>query len=139
MIYIDTDPILARHLSKDQYHGQAISFWNSIQKKGEACMTSNFVLDEAFSLLGRRAGYGFAAQRARNIYASQSLTILRPNKNDELKAIDFFEKYSDHRLSFTDCISFVLMQSKKIKRVFTFDHHFQILGFQKYPRKISIH
>ncbi len=139
MIYIDTGAFLARHLSKDQYHGQAISFWNSIQKKGETCMTSNFVLDEAFTLLGRRAGYGFAAQRARNIYASESLSILRPNKKDESKAIDFFEKYSGHRLSFTDCISFVLMQSKKIKRVFTFDHHFQILGFQKYPKNISIH
>ncbi len=65
MIYIDTGAFLARHLSKDQYHGQAISFWNSIQKKGEACMTSNFVLDEAFTLLGRLAGSGFAAKRAR--------------------------------------------------------------------------
>ena len=139
MIYIDTGAFLARHLSKDQYHGQANSFWDLIQKKGEACVTSNFVLDETFTLLGRRAGYVFAAQRARNIYASEWLTILRPSKNDELKALDFFEKYSDHRLSFTDCISFVLMKNKKIKRVFTFDHHFQILGFQKYPREISIH
>ena len=138
MIFIDTGAFLARHLSKDQNHRQAISFWKSIQKKGEACVTSNFVLDETLTLLGRRAGYGFAAQRARNIYASESLTIIRPDKNDELKAIDFFEKYSDHRLSFTDCISVVLMQNKKIKRVFSFDHHFQILGFQKYPQKISI-
>jgi uncharacterized protein len=137
VIYIDTGPFLARHLARDQYHGQANSFWKSIQKKAEVCMTSNFVLDETFTLLGRRAGYGFAAQRARNIYASEWLTILRPNKNDELKAIDLFEKYSDHRLSFTDCISCVLMQSKKIKRVFTFDHHFQILGFQIYPKEFG--
>jgi predicted nucleic acid-binding protein len=96
----------------------------------------NFVLDETFTLLGRCAGYGFAAQRARNICASEWFTILRPDKNDELKAIDYFEKYSNHRLSFTDCISFVLMQSKKIKRVFTFDHHFLTLGFIKYPKNI---
>ena len=135
MIYIDTGAFLARHLSKDQYHRQANLFWNSIREKSEICMTSNFVLDEAFTLLGRRAGYGFAAQRARNIYASESITILRPSIEDELKAIDFFEKYSDHRLSFTDCISFVLMHNRKIKRVFTFDHHFQIVGFQTYPKK----
>ena len=96
-------------------------------------MTSNFVLDETFTLLGRRAGHSFAAQRARNIYASESLNILRPGKEDELKAIVFFEKYSDHQLSFTDCVSFVLMQNRKIKRVFTFDHHFQLLGFQALP------
>lgn len=135
MIYIDTGAFLARHLSKDQYHRQANTFWDSIRKKNEACMTSNFVLDETFTLLGRRAGYSFAAQRARNIYASESLNILRPNREDELKAIDFFEKYSDQRLSFTDCVSFVLMKSKKIKRVFTFDHHFQLAGFQIYPKR----
>jgi predicted nucleic acid-binding protein len=135
VIYIDTGAFLARHLSKDQYYRQANAFWDSIRKKSETCVTSNFVLDETFTLLGRRAGYSFAAQRARNIYASESLSILRPSREDELKAIDFFEKYSDNRLSFTDCISFVLMQNKKIKRVFTFDHHFQLVGFQTYPKR----
>ena len=134
MIYIDTGAFLARHLSKDQYHPQAIVCWETIQKKDEACVTSNFILDETFTLMGHRAGYNFAAQRARNIYASQSLQILRPSRKEELKAMDFFEKYSDHRLSFTDCISFVLMQTKKIKRVFTFEHHFQFLGFQTVPK-----
>jgi predicted nucleic acid-binding protein len=134
VIYIDTGALLARHLSKDRYHFQASSFWHSIRKKNETCMTSNFVLDETFTLLGRRAGYDFAAQRAKNIYSSKSISIIRPTREDELKAIDFFEKYSDHRISFTDCVSFVLMQTRKIKRVFTFDHHFQILGFQAYPK-----
>jgi len=134
MIYIDTGAFLARHLSKDQYHRQAISFWDQIRKKNEKCVTSNFVLDETFTLLGRRAGYGFAAQRARNIYASESLDILRPSREDEMEAIGFFEKYSDHRLSFTDCVSFVLMKIKRVKRVFTFDHHFHLAGFQIYPK-----
>ena len=98
-------------------------------------MTSNFVLDETFYLLGRRAGYSFAVQRARNIYASELLNILQPSREDELKAIGFFEKYSDQRLSFTDCVSFVLMKTKKIKRVFTFDPHFQLAGFQIYPKR----
>ena len=133
MIFIDTGAFLARHLPKDQYHRKAKNFWDSIRKKNETCVTCNFVLDETFTLLGRRAGYRFAAQRARNIYASDSLNILRPSREGELEAIDFFEKYSDQRLSFTDCVSFVLMKSKKIKRVFTFDQHFQLAGFQICP------
>ena len=133
MIYIDTGAFLARHLSKDQYHFKANAFWDSIRKNSETCVTSNFVLDETFTLLGRRAGYSFAAQRARNIYASELVNILRPSREDELKAIALFEKYSDHHISFTDCVSFVLMKSRRIKRVFTFDQHFQIAGFQLYP------
>jgi hypothetical protein len=133
VLFIDTGAFLARHLSKDQYHSRAAAFWDVIRRKNEFCATSNFVLDETFTLLGRRAGYSFAAERARNIYMSQSLRILRSDGEDELKAIDLFEKYSDHRLSFTDCVSIVLMKKSKIKKVFTFDHHFQILGFQLFP------
>ena len=40
----------------------------------------------------------------------------------------------DQHLSFTDCVLLVLMKSKKIKRVFTFDQHFQLAGFQVYPK-----
>jgi len=137
MIYIGTGAFLARHLSNDQYHQQAITFWDLIRKKREKCATSNFVLDEAFTLLGRRAGYRFAVQRARNIYASASISILRPDREIELEAIAFFEKYADHRISFTDCISFVLMKFNKIRRGFTFDYHFHLAGFHIYPKKTN--
>ena len=133
MIYIDTGAFLARHLSNDQYHRQANTFWDLIRQTQEKCVTSNFVLDETFTLLARRAGYSFAAQRAKNMYASESLEILRPSREVELEAIGFFEKYSDHRLSFTDCVSLVLMRIKKINRAFTFDYHFRLAGFHTYP------
>ena len=134
MIYIDTGALISRHLARDQYHQQSVAFWNIIAKKGESCVTSNFVLDGALALLGRRGGYTFAAQRARNIYASHNVKIIRPGLDDELKAIDLFEKYADQNLSFTDCVSLALMQTRKIKRVFTFDNHFKYLGFQTFPK-----
>lgn len=133
MIYIDTGAFLARYLGQDQYHQQAIDFWDAIQKKRESCFTSNFVLDETFTLLGRRAGYTFAAERAQNIYASKLLTILRPTRNDEIRAIELFQKFAEHKVSFTDCISIVLMRNERIKRVFSFDTHFQWAGFKVCP------
>lgn len=133
MIFIDTGAFLARYLSHDQYHAQAVEFWEKIRQRKESCFTSNFVLDETFTLLGRRAGYEFAAERADYIYASEVLAILRPDREDELKAIGFFKKYADQAVSFTDCISFVLMRQKKIRRVFSFDRHFEWAGFKIYP------
>lgn len=55
MIYIDTGALLARYVKRDQYHEQAVEFWNRLQKTRERCFTNNFVLDETFTLLGRRA------------------------------------------------------------------------------------
>ncbi len=130
MIYIDTGAFIARHLKRDQYHDSAIKCWNILQTHNERYFTSNFVLDETFTLLGRRAGYKFAAQRARNIFLSDTITILRPVREDELLAIDLFEKYSNLEVSYTDCISFVLMSRNRIDRVFSFDRHFELAGFK---------
>ena len=133
MIFIDTGAFIARHMARDQYHQPAVEYWDIIKIKKESCFTSNFVLDETFTLLGRRAGNKFAAQRALNIYASKLITILRPTREDEIKAIDLFQSLSDQRVSFTDCISFVLMRKEKIKRAFSFDKHFSMLGFELLP------
>ena len=133
MIFIDTGAFLARYLRKDQHHRSAIAVWKELGSKRENCVTSNFVLDETFTLLGRRAGYAFAVQRAKNIYASQVITICRPDKNDEIKALQFFSKYADQHVSFTDCVSFVMMKREKINRVFSFDRHFELAGFHVIP------
>ena len=133
MIFIDTGAFLARYLRNDQHHRSAVAVWEKLGSNHENCVTSNFVLDETFTLLGRRAGYGFAVQRAKNIYASQTLTIYRPDRRDEINALRFFGKYADQHVSFTDCISFVLMKREKISRVFSFDRHFEFAGFHVVP------
>lgn len=129
MIFIDTGAFLARYLANDQHHKQALQGWRKIQNQSLSCFTSNFVLDETFTLLARRSSYEFASERARNILLSSFLTILRPLPEDELDALDLFEKLADQKVSYTDCISFVLMRQKKIGNAFTFDSHYEIAGF----------
>ena len=129
MIFIDTGAFVARYLEKDQFHNKAVNVWQSIVKEGSGCTTSNFVLDETLTLIGRRAGNKFAAERGNNIYTSKLITILRPDLTDELKAMKTFVKFADQSVSFTDCVSFELMRRHKIKKVFTFDNHFEFAGF----------
>ena len=133
MIFVDTGSFLARYLARDQYHGRAVEAWKRLHSEAPRCFTSNFVLDETFTLLARRAGYRFAAQRGRNILASHHLTVLRPDQDDERSALDLFEKYSDQKLSFTDCVSFVLMRGRRLRRAFSFDRHFVLAGFELWP------
>ncbi len=47
-----------------------------------------------------------------------------------MNAWKMFKKYEDKELSFTDCISFVLMKNLKLNKAFTFDEHFKQLGFE---------
>ena len=131
MIFIDTGALVARHVSADQHHAAALAAWGRIETSRDRCFTSNFVLDEVWTLLARRAGAAFAAERARRLYASPRFTILRPEQDDELDALSLLEKYADQAVSYTDCISFVLMRRTKIRRAFTFDAHFERAGFER--------
>lgn len=133
MIFIDTGAFLARHVASDQHHEAAVEAWSELAAGRTPCTTSNYVLDETFTLLARRAGHSFAVERARNILSSASMTILRPGHEEELAALDDFEKYGDQEVSFTDCVSFVLMRKAKLKRAFTFDAHFRYAGFRMWP------
>ena len=133
MIFVDTGAFLARYVRRDQHHHRASEGWATIARRRWRCVTSNFVLDETFTLLARRASYRFAAERARNIMASEILEVLRPTAEDELRALELFEKYADQRVSFTDCVSFVLMRRSRIERAFSFDGHFSRAGFMIWP------
>lgn len=117
-------------MAADQHHARAVAAWPELLRSKSRCYTSNFVLDETFTLLARRAGYDFAAQRARNILDSVALHILRPEAVDERQALAFFEKFADQKASFTDCVSFALMRRHRIGRAFSFDRHFEVAGFE---------
>ena len=110
----------------------ATALWNKIRSTHERCVTGNFVLDETFTLLARRASYSFAAEKARIIYAASSLEILRPDSLTELAALNWFEKFADQEVSFTDCVSFALMREADIRTAFSFDSHFERAGFKKW-------
>ena len=133
MIFIDTGAFLARYIERDQYHDAATEHWRTLQSDRRQTFTSNFALDEMFTLLARRSTYQFAVERARNLFESTSLSILRPDENDELAALELFYKYADQGVSFTDCVSFVLMKKRNIKCAFSFDRHFTLAGFDVEP------
>ena len=134
MIFVDTGAFLARYVKEDSQHQRARRAWAEIERNHSRCFTSSFVLDETFTLLGRRASYSFAADRARSLLRSAALTILRPDAEDEEKAVDVFAKFADQRVSFTDCISIALMRRNRLERAFTFDRHFASAGFEIMPK-----
>lgn len=133
MIFVDTGAFLARYLARDRHHERSRQAWEELSLQHWRVHTSGFVLDETITLLGRWASHGFAADRAEALFASGNLEILRPEADDELEALEFFRKFADQKVSFTDCTSFVLMRRRGIERVFGFDRHFAHAGFDLWP------
>jgi predicted nucleic acid-binding protein len=131
VIFVDSGAILARYLVRDQHHADAVRGWE--RARPERLFTSNLVLAETFTLLARWAGGAFAAERARTLLRSERMEVLRAGLAEELEAVPLLEKYADQKVSFTDCVSFVLMRRQGIDRAFSFDRHFPAAGFRLWP------
>jgi len=120
---------LARYLRRDQYHQEAIRLWKELEASKKSICTSNFVIDETITLLARKANGNYAVEKAKIIFSSNVLEIIRVDERLELQAVRLFEKYADQNISFTDCVSFAIMRQNNIVDTFSFDKHFIYAGF----------
>ncbi len=133
MIFIDTGAFIASYLKGDQHHRKAVDAWQRLANERTPCITTNFVLNETINYFSRRVSRLFAADVAKALYASKTLRIVRPIAAHEISAIELLRKYADQKVGFTDCISFALMDDMKIPRAFSFDRHFDLPGFIRFP------
>jgi len=105
-IFVDTGAYLAFFHKADQCHQLACKAWQELESQQRIIVTTNHVLDELATLLGRRTEYAFAARKIAQIYASELVVIERSSELDEYEALAIFQKYADQKVSFTDCLSF---------------------------------
>ena len=133
-LFLDTGAFIARYDADDQYHTAAVKAWAALAPPQTRwrLVTSGGVLTETFTLLGRRAGFPFAAGVARTILDSPSLSIRWGDADTASAALVWFTKFADQSVSWVDCESFALMRQARITRAFTYDRHFEDAGFHRW-------
>jgi predicted nucleic acid-binding protein len=132
-LFVDTGALVARVLPRDQHHDACRRGWETVENIGIKLYSSEHVLDEAISLLIRQAGGDYAARWARDHLASEEIEWLAASRDDLDEALRWLGKFSDQKLSFTDCLSFGLMRREGIPAVFGFDRHFALVGYELWP------
>lgn len=130
-VFVDTVGWVALKDSSDNLHANAHLLNKELLASGTRYITSNFVLDESYTLLLSRTSHGVAVQFGEEIRASRMVTVVHVSEELEEEAWQLFKRYSDKEFSFTDCTSFVIMQQRGIWEAFTNDHHFEQAGFQR--------
>lgn len=133
-LFVDTGAFIARYDADDQYHAAAVAAWAELAPPTGRwrLVTSSGVIGETFTLLGRRAGFPFAARVARSILDSPSISIHWSDAEVAGAALVLFTKFADQAVSWVDCESFALMRSARITRAFTYDRHFEDAGFHRW-------
>lgn len=130
-VFVDTSLFKALVDPSDEFHKQAISLWDKLEAEGAILTTSNYVLDESFTLIRARCGVEAVEKFRQSLLSSTFvLKIVRVTVVDEANAWEWFLK-DWSKLSFTDCVSFAIMDRLHLVRAGTFDKHFARAGFRQ--------
>jgi len=133
-IFVDTSGWVALKHRGDTLWQAATALNRSLLASGNHYVTTNFVLDESYTLLRLRAGHHVAVELGEEIAASPSVTVVQISPELEEEAWQMFKRYADKVFSYTDCTSFVVMRHRGIWDAFTNDHNFEQVGYQRLLR-----
>jgi len=128
-VFVDSGAWIALALSRDPLHAQAREQWELLQEAGARLHTSIPVVIETFTFLERNAIRDVALAWKEAIYKPGSVRILPCELRDLEQSWEYFRRRDLQRLSAVDATSFVIMKRARIRRAYTFDHHFAIAGF----------
>ena len=123
-VFIDTGAFCALTIPKDEHNQKAKFILKQLKERKAILYTSDYVLDEVYTLLKTRASHTTSVKFMDELQKI-SIIILRITQGIEESAKAIFRQFEDKRLSFTDCSSFALINHFGIDAVFAFDEHFR--------------
>ena len=129
-LFVDTWGWMVLEDRKAAEHGVAAGYYAEAGKTTGNIFTTNFVLDETFSLLFRRRPFEEASRFAKGLLESPFIAREEITTSRFRRAFDLRLAFRDKPdISFTDLTSMAMMQELKITDVLTGDRHFVQSGF----------
>ena len=123
---VDTAGFLSLYDEADDYHRQAVSFYDAAAKR----LTTNYVLAEYVALahvrgVPRREIIKFSNR----ILDDKTIETIWIDENLHRRAVALLRERADKSYSLCDAVSFVVMRERGISESLTTDKHFRQEGF----------
>ncbi|HET6465556.1 MAG TPA: PIN domain-containing protein [Nitrospiria bacterium] len=128
--FIDTSAFYALEDGDDRNYEEARAIQERFRLERPMLFTTHHVLDESITLIGSRLQPRRAVRFARQLLSSRAIRLIRTDEATEMAALHVYERFSDPRMSFTDCLSFTVMRALGITTAFAFDRDFERAGFK---------
>ncbi|MBI4008783.1 type II toxin-antitoxin system VapC family toxin [Candidatus Roizmanbacteria bacterium] len=129
-VFIDTSAFISYFRKDATYHSEVSEKLDLYQKTKTRLFTSDYVLDELFTW--------FVSRYHRSLVEKIFVYLQRAEIEGEIKVLfidrhvfkktqALFLKFSEHKISFTDAVSYVLYKDFKMDEIFTLDRDFKKL------------
>ena len=130
VVLFDSSAAVALGDPSDQFHNDAHLFFSSTTDVIWASL--NATAHETFTVARRRLGFSSAIRLYDFMTGCRMYRIIY-GREDELQAREHLVRLRDHGLSFHDALAAAVMKRLGIYRMFSFDHHFFLFGFEVLP------
>lgn len=120
------------------------SFWYAIQERRDSrhaaaralvakgigrVVTTNHVVGETWTLLGRRSGHRAAVGFLDRLYRLPDTEVIHVDEAAEEAAWRWLRSHDEREYSFVDATSFSVMRRRRIREALAFDGNFNAAGF----------
>jgi hypothetical protein len=134
-LFIDSGAFIALIDERDPMHQASQTFYTSLEMRSKL-ITSLTVVSETYIWLRYHVSYDSATRFLGIIERSEKagdLKVILPDDDMKSKTHAILKNYPDQDLSYTDAISFVILENMNIDDVFSFDSHFYIIKRTLWP------
>ena len=133
IIFGDSAGWLAAYDERDKYHAIASRVFARLIDQPVSFVVTDYVIAETLTLMLGRLGHRKAVAFGEWLLTSPQVRQIRLDVDLWADAWQLFKKYDDKEFSFVDCASFVVMRREHLIDAFTFDRHFEQMGFRLWP------
>lgn len=120
----DSSAILALLDADDADHQRAVAIARQIVSEKRPSFITNYIEAEVHALLLRKLGRAIA----REWLLTGGLAIVRVSPSEEQRAKEILARHTDKDWTLCDAMSFAVLDARRARRAFTFDHHFRQYG-----------
>lgn len=129
-VLVDSGVWIALVRANDRHHAEADGMLRRAVAARIPLVTTNLIIAEVHRFILFHAGSRAAAILLERIDASQGLTTAFAGPPHHAAARAWLAKLSDQVITYTDAVSFAVMETERCTAAMSFDRDFEIAGFR---------
>jgi uncharacterized protein len=129
-VLVDSGAWVALLHRADRHHDTADRLFRLAAERHASLLTTNLIIAEVHRLLLHRVGIAASATFLERLDASRLLRIEFATRAHHRRARAWLARLDDQKITYTDAISFAVMESTRCRRAMSFDHDFVVAGFE---------
>jgi len=130
-IFVDTAAWIALLNKDDDLHLKAVVLHQRFMTQEYKLITTDYILTELANGMSKIYMRRSAIELIERIRTSNRCEVIHVDERLFEKGWEMYKTYYDKEWSLTDCVSFIIMRERGVKRAFSPDYHFEQAGFTR--------